>query len=129
MLRNNLFETVLSTAVILVALGFLALVYQQTGTGKLSSYPLSIRMAHADGITPGTDVRVAGVKVGTVDSVTLDQKNYLVTVDMHIRSDVRLPVDSGVAVGGGLLSSAALSIAPGHSAQLIAPGGALKPAR
>ena len=46
----------------------------------------------------GTDVRLAGIKIGTVSDLTLDPKTYLVTVHMNIRNDIKLPVDSSVLV-------------------------------
>jgi phospholipid/cholesterol/gamma-HCH transport system substrate-binding protein len=82
----------------------------------------------ADGIKPGADVKLAGVKIGSVESMTLvrDARRYGVDVKLAIRQDIRLPDDSRLVVGGGMLSSATLSVAPGRSKTMARPGGTLR---
>ena len=125
MQRAGIFETLLSAAVIVLAAGFLAFLLWQTGTGSLSSYEMNARIKSADGIKAGTDVRIGGVKVGTVESLKLDQKGYAVEVKLAIRDDIQVPEDSAIAIGSGMLSSAALTITPGRSKTVVAPGGVL----
>ncbi len=122
------FETLLSGAVILLALGFFAYLNWQTGTGSLGSYELAARLVSADGIKPGADVRIAGVKVGSVTAMDLvkDKKRYAVDLRLAIREDIKVPEDSRLVIGGGTLSSTTLSIAPGRSKALAQPGGTLK---
>lgn len=126
MQRAGIFETLLSAAVIVLAVGFLMFLLWQTGTGSLSSYEMSARIKSADGIKPGTDVRIGGVKVGTVESLQLNSRDYAVDVKLAIRDDIKLPEDSGIAIGSGMLSSPALTINPGRSKNIVPPGGTLK---
>jgi phospholipid/cholesterol/gamma-HCH transport system substrate-binding protein len=127
MQRAGIFEIVLSAAVIALAVGFLAFLLWQTGTGSLSSYEMNARIKSADGIKPGTDVRIGGVKVGTVESLALDRRDYAVDVTLAIRDDIRIPDDSAIAIGSGMLSSPALTINPGRSKNAVPPGGTLMP--
>lgn len=122
------FETLLSAAVIVLAAGFFTFLLWQTGTGSLSSYELAARLRSADGIKPGADVKLAGVKIGSVESLILvkDAKRYGVDLKLAIRQDIRLPEDSRLVIGGGMLSSAGLSVAPGRSKTMAKPGGTLK---
>lgn len=126
MQRAGIFETLLSAAVIVLAVGFLMFLLWQTGTGSLSSYEMSARIKSADGIKPGTDVRIGGVKVGTVESLQLNSRDYAVDVKLAIRDDIKVPEDSGIAIGSGMLSSPALTINPGRSKNIVPPGGTLK---
>lgn len=126
MQRAGIFETLLSAAVIVLAVGFLMFLLWQTGTGSLSSYEMSARIKSADGIKPGTDVRIGGVKVGTVESLQLNGRDYAVDVKLAIRDDIKVPDDSAVAIGSGMLSSPALTINPGRSKNIVPPGGTLK---
>lgn len=126
MQRAGIFETLLSAAVIVLAVGFLMFLLWQTGTGSLSSYEMSARIKSADGIKPGTDVRIGGVKVGTVESLQLNGRDYAVDVKLAIRDDIKVPEDSGIAIGSGMLSSPALTINPGRSKNIVPPGGTLK---
>jgi len=125
MQRIGIFETLLSAAVIALGVGFLVFLLWQTGTGSLQSYAINARVKSADGIKTGTDVRIGGVKVGTVESLSLDRKTFLVDMTLSIREDIKVPVDSGLGVGSGMLSSAALSITPGRSKDVVPPGGTL----
>ncbi len=125
MQRIGLFETLLSAVVIALGVGFLVFLLWQTGTGSLNSYEMAARLKNADGLKPGTDVRIGGVKVGTVESLRLDQQTYAVEARLAIREDIKVPVDSSLAVGSGMLSSAALTIMPGRAKTVVQPGGIL----
>ena len=91
--------------------------------GGVSGYEVNAKVAKADGLAVGTEVRLAGVKVGTVSDLTLDPKTYLVTVHMNIRDDVKLPVDSSVLVTqAGFLGGQYLSITPGGDDKMMVAG-------
>ena len=125
MQRIGLFESLLSAAVIALGVGFLVFLLWQTGTGSLNSYEMAARLKNADGLKLGTDVRIGGVKVGTIQSLTLNHSTYAVEAKLAIREDIKVPVDSSLAVGSGMLSSAALTITPGRAKTVVQPGGVL----
>lgn len=124
MKRDNIFETLLSAAVIVVAVGFLAYAYATTGRVQLSDYELTAEMAHPEGLVAGaSDVLIAGYKVGTVSDLTLDPKTYRAIVHIKIRAGLPIPKDSRLSVTTPLMSpQSALSITPGRSSQMLAPG-------
>ena len=94
-MRESLFETLVGLAVIAVAGFFLVFsLSQQSGAATGDSYALIAKFGRADGVGPGTDVRVAGVKVGQVTSVDVDPKTVKAVVKMSLRKDILLPVDS-----------------------------------
>jgi len=120
---GNIFETLLSASVIVVAIGFLAFLFVRTGTGHLGSYPLRIRMTDASGLTVGSDVRLGGTKIGSVTALSLDKGNYNAVVETLIRDDLTIPVDSGASIATSTLSNPYLSISPGHAAEMARPDG------
>ncbi len=123
MQQNNYAETLIGATVVAVAVVFLIFAYTRTGSGSLSGYEINARLPKADGLAVGTDVRLAGIKVGTVSDLTLDPKTYLVTVHMNIRNDIKLPADSSVLVTqSGLLGGQYLSITPGGDDKMMAAG-------
>lgn len=123
MQQNNIAETLIGAAVVAVALMFLAFVYFGTGSGGLSGYEINAKLAKADGLAVGTDVRLAGIKIGTVTDLTLDPRTYLVTVHMNIRNDIKLPVDSSILVTqAGLLGGQYLSVTPGGDDKMMVAG-------
>ena len=125
MRQNNIAETLIGAAVVAVALAFLAFTYMRTGTGSLSSgYELNARLPKVDGLGIGTDVRLAGVKIGKVTDLALDPKTYLVSVHMNISDDIKIPADSSVLVtSAGQLGSQYQSITPGGDDKMLAAGG------
>jgi len=123
MQQNNIAETVIGAIVIAVAVIFLAFAYMRTGTGSFSGYELNARMPKVDGLGIGTDVRLGGIKIGSISDLTLDPKTYLVTVHMSIRNDIKIPSDSSVLVtSAGILGSSYLSITPGGEDKMMAAG-------
>jgi phospholipid/cholesterol/gamma-HCH transport system substrate-binding protein len=121
--QSNIAETLIGAAVVAVVAGFLTFSYYRTGGAGLSGYEVNAKVAKADGLAVGTDVRLAGIKVGSVSDLTLDPKTYLVTVHMNIRDDVKLPVDSSVLVTqAGFLGGQYLSITPGGEDKMMVAG-------
>ena len=87
-------------------------------------YALSARFSRADGVSSGTDVRLSGVKVGSVSSVTLDPQTYFAKVGMNVSSSVKIPDDSTARIAtDGLLGGAYISLEPGGSPDMLAANG------
>lgn len=125
-MHNETVETLIGAVVIVIAVAFVIFTYQTTGSGRLDGYGLKADMARVDGLAVGTDVRLGGVKVGTIKALNL-LPNYLIRIDMDIHREVQVPDDSSLVVtSSGLLSGSYLSIQPGGSDKMLAPGGQIK---
>jgi len=126
-MRNNTFETLVGAIVIAVAAGFLYYAYATTNSASLSGYEVNAKFQRVDGLNIGTDVRLSGIKIGSVSGLALDPKTYQATVKLDIRNDVKLPDDSSIMVTStGLLGNSYLSVSPGGSDTMIPPGGTIK---
>lgn len=126
MRNTSFFDLALGAAILCVAVGFLAYMRIQTGIGGFSAYPLKAEMARVDSLKAGADVRISGVKVGTITGLALKPGGYRVAVGMDIRQGIPIPADSTLRVESGIMSSAYLNIRPGHSKAMLAPGALLK---
>lgn len=117
-------ETILGAIVAVVAIGFFAFAAAQAGTtGGGDGYELTGRFQRVDGIAVGSDVRVAGVKVGVVRSVALDPETYMAKLTFAIDRGVGVPDDSIARIAAdGLLGGAYVSIEPGAGDMLAAGG-------
>ncbi len=123
-MQSNTVETLIGALVVLVAAGFLVFAYGTTSSGSISGYDLKARFSSADGINSGTDIRLHGVKIGTVSSVGLDPKTYAAIVHLSLRSDIRIPDNSSIKItSAGILGSSYLAIQPGGSDKMLAAGG------
>jgi phospholipid/cholesterol/gamma-HCH transport system substrate-binding protein len=122
-MQNNMVETLIGAVVVAVAAVFLFFAYTSTHSGSMSGYDVKAQFSSADGISPGADVRLHGIKVGTVSSVELDPKNYNAIVHLSIRSDVQIPTDSSVKVISSLLGgNSYLTIQPGGDPKMLVAG-------
>ncbi|NWH09028.1 MAG: outer membrane lipid asymmetry maintenance protein MlaD [Alphaproteobacteria bacterium] len=123
-MQDNLVETLIGGAVIAIAGLFLFFAYQTVDAGHTGGYILKARFDRVDGIALGADVRLAGIKIGTVSALSLDQKTYLADVELAVDKGVMLPEDSSVKITSeGLLGGSYLAIEPGGSDVMLANGG------
>lgn len=115
-------ELVAGAAVLAVAAGFLA---WALGGDLLRTggYEVTASFPDVDGVEVGTEIRLAGVKVGRVTSVTLNPQTYMADARLSIPDDVVLPADSAAIIqSDGLLGGAYIQIQPGGSPDNLAPG-------
>jgi phospholipid/cholesterol/gamma-HCH transport system substrate-binding protein len=121
--RRNFAEVLIGAVVLLVAAGFLAYAIAHSGRSAATGYQLYARFDHIDGLAVGADVRVAGVKVGSIDSATIDPKTYQAVVGLTVRDDLKLPKDSSAVVTSeSLLGGKYLALAPGGDDAMLQAG-------
>ena len=127
-MQNNTVETLIAAAVIAVAMGFLFFAYGSTHSGNYNTYEVQASLGSVDGIVSGADVRVHGIKVGSVSGIDLDPKTYKPVVRLALRNDVRSRTTLPSASRPELLNgNPYLSIQPGHSGKMLVAGEAWKP--
>jgi phospholipid/cholesterol/gamma-HCH transport system substrate-binding protein len=124
MTTDHTTEVLVGGAVLAAAVGFLVYAGQVTGMGGgQEAYVLNASFRSADGVTVGTDVRMAGVKVGRVTDIALDPETYRAATAFTVRDGIDVPDDSAVAVSSeGLLGSNYVEILPGGSPFYFEPG-------
>jgi phospholipid/cholesterol/gamma-HCH transport system substrate-binding protein len=121
--RHGLAETLTGAAVLLVALAFLAYAVAHSGRSTGAGYTLFASFGHIDGLALGGDVRLAGVKVGTVTGERIDPRTFEAIVSMTVRDDIHLPKDSGAAITSeSLLGGKYISLSPGGDETILKPG-------
>ncbi len=127
-MHNSLVETLIGAVVIAVAVLFLVFAYTGSGVGAVAGgYDVTARFDRADGVNVGTDVRLSGIKVGTVSKLGLDPKSFNAVATLTLADNVKLPDDSSVRItSDGILGNQYLSIEPGGSTTAIKPGGQIE---
>ena len=123
-MSRSLVETLLGAAVLAVAIGFVVFAYTRSGVATVSGYEVSAAFNRVDGIANGSDVRIGGIKVGSVIGRELEPETYRAVLRMSIDETVALPADSSAAVvSDGLLGGKFIDLQPGGEETLIADGG------
>ncbi|MBQ8481769.1 MAG: outer membrane lipid asymmetry maintenance protein MlaD [Alphaproteobacteria bacterium] len=116
-------ETIMGLVVLLIALLFLGFAYNVSDLQVVKGYTLTAEFMKVGGLSTGSDVRINGIKVGTVTNQTLNNEDYTVDVTFSISSDIKLPKDSTVAiVSDGLMGNKFVKIEPGKSSEYLKDG-------
>ncbi|MGL4279006.1 MAG: outer membrane lipid asymmetry maintenance protein MlaD [Albidovulum sp.] len=123
-MTESVTEVLTGAGVLAVAAGFLLYATGSTGpTGAGDSYPLTASFRSVEGITVGTDVRMSGVKVGSVTGLALNPQTFFADATISVRKDIVVPDDSTIIVASeGLLGGAFVEIQPGGSPANLEPG-------
>ena len=123
---RNLIETIMGAVVLVVAAFFLGFAYTHADLKEVRGYAISARFTNAAGLDRGADVRINGIKVGTVASMTLDPQTFVSVVTFNIAKEIQLPDDTVGSIGSdGLLGSRYVQLLPGHGKAMLAAGATL----
>jgi len=126
-MRRNVIETVLGGVVLAVAAVFLAFAYKSADLRKVQGYELTANFSSITGLQSGADVRISGVKVGSVSALTLDPKSYQAVVHLSLDNTVKLPKDTAAVIASeSLLGGKFLSLEPGGDPDTIKPNGRIE---
>ena len=126
-MKRNVVETVLGAVVLAVAVLFLGFSYSSANIGSSGGYEVRARFSSIGGLSVGDKVVISGVKVGSVNKLELDRKNFLANVYMDIDDDVELPDDTAAFISSeSLLGGLYLQLEPGASDNIIEPGGLIE---
>ena len=126
-MRRNIIETVMGAVVMLVAIGFVVFAFRASGISADGGYRVNAVFNDASGLAIGTDVRMAGVKVGTVIGQSLDTETFQANIVLEIDERIQLPSDSSARIlPDGLLGGNFISLEPGAEEDLIPNGGRIE---
>lgn len=110
--------------------GILCLAYLSIRLGKLElnggdTVQVTARFSSVTGLKAGTDVEIAGIPVGKVDSISI--RDFQAVVRMRIQRGIGLPDDTIASVKTrGLIGDVYISLSPGASDRMIPPGGRIR---
>ena len=125
---RNVIETLMGAVVLFIAASFIFISYKSGNiTPDSSSYTVTAKFREIGSLSIGSDVRVGGIKVGSISNQYLDQKNYKAVVEMGINKNVKIPRDSSASViGDGLLGGKYIAIEPGGEEEYIGDRGEIR---
>ena len=123
-MKSNAFETFIGAIVIILAAVFLFYSFSVTDNYTNGSYKVTAVFNRIDGIQNGSDVRLSGIKIGTVANSLLKQTTYEAELNLLIENSIKIPDDSSAKItSDGLLGNSYVSIEPGGSEIFIEENG------
>ena len=123
-MKNNLLESLIGFVVVLIAIIFFIYSYSMMGNKNSSkTYEITAVFNEVSGLMSGSDVRLSGIKIGSVTSQTLNADTFDAVVSMQINNDIKIPTDSSAKISAeGLLGGNYISIEPGGSDEILMDG-------
>ena len=126
MAKRSGVEVATGILVLIVTLGFLTYALVNTGKATVSGRQVVARFENIGALAVGSDVKIGGVPVGRVVSVSIDPHSFQAVVRFSVQPDLKLPTDSSAVISsGGLLGGAFLSVSPGGADAMLADGGTI----
>lgn len=125
MASRGIAEVLTGSVVLLAAAGFLGFAVMHSGQGATGAgYDLSASFDHIDGLNVGADVKIAGVKVGSVTAARIDPQTFQAIVTVNLANNIKLPKDSSAEIDSeSLLGGKYMSLTPGGDETMLKPGG------
>lgn len=108
----------------IAALVFLALHATDGGTLEGGSYRVTAEFSNVGGLKPRANVSMGGVRIGSVENITLDPENFTARVVLRI-SDLyqQLPDDTSASIlTSGILGDQYIGLEPGGSPDYLQEG-------
>ena len=123
-MAENKLEIAAGLLVVAAALGFVIFAGKGAGMGSGGdTYDLRASVRSIEGVSLGSDVKLAGVKVGTLTQVSLNPQTYMADAVLSLQKSVELPSDSAVLISSeGLLGGNFIELQPGGMPDVLAPG-------
>ncbi|MBK0397988.1 outer membrane lipid asymmetry maintenance protein MlaD [Limibaculum sp. M0105] len=124
-MASNTAETLIGAIVLAVAGGFLVYAANTAdlGLNKGDGYRVVANFRKAEGIAVGGDVRIAGVKVGSITNMELNTKTYFAKLTLNLREGIEVPEDSVAKItSASLLGDSYIAIDPGGAEFMLADG-------
>ena len=126
-MRRSVLETVTGAAVLLAAAAFVFFAYSTADLGRGGGYEVVAEFDNIGGLAVGADVRMSGIKIGTVSGQRLDTETFSAVVTFSIDPSVKLPTDSSAKIASeSLLGGQYVQMTPGAEDASIPPGGRIQ---
>ena len=117
-MKVNFLDAFLGFLVLFITGIFLFYLYVTVDSNlfKNDGFKLQARFDNIDGIVVGSKVKLSGVNIGTVESISLEPENFYAFITMEFDKEFSFPDDTEASVQlEGLLGGSYISILPGGS--------------
>ncbi len=119
-MKKNPVETILGFCVLIFTGVFLFFAASRVDIKKVDGYTVSANFLKIGGLEVGSDVRISGIKVGSVLSTVLNKDDYTADVYLSIDPSVKLPIDTVAGIADvGIMGDKYVRLEPGKSQAVL----------
>ncbi len=125
MKNNSTFETLIGALVVAICILFIMLSAKLSGSRQQlsSGYKILAEFDNVDGLNIGSDIKVAGVKVGSISDIELNKENYRAKLTLKVINSLKVPTDSIFKVStSGLIGNKFINIKIGADEEYFKDG-------
>jgi phospholipid/cholesterol/gamma-HCH transport system substrate-binding protein len=117
-------EILIGLLVVAIAIWFVAYAWGKTGGGSATdAIKVTAQFQNVSGVNVGTEVKMAGIKVGQVTALTLDPKSFQAEATLALEPTMKIPDDSSAMITSeGILGGTYMSLVPGGSSTPLKTG-------
>lgn len=124
-MKQSTLETLIGVLVVGLAAAFLLFMFSSQGRQSGQGYDLLANFNNAEGVAVGSEVRMAGVKIGRIDEMRLNSQTFQAELVLNVHDEVLIPRDSEVNIASdGLLGGAYVEVVAGADEAVFADGDA-----
>ena len=119
------FEAIIGVIVLLLCGLFFSHIFQK---GKITRYEhygyiLYAKFNNIEGISVGSEVKIAGIRVGTVEDIQLDKETFQAIIKIDIKKELKIPTDSIISVSSsGILGGKFIDLKIGIEENILKNG-------
>lgn len=113
-MKNNIVETLMGALVLAVAASFLSFAFNHAAVSTSDGKNYLVKFDKVDGLSVGGDVKISGIKVGSIVEQHLDKETFYAVVTINIDPSIRLSESTFAKITSeGLLGGNYLVLDPG----------------
>jgi phospholipid/cholesterol/gamma-HCH transport system substrate-binding protein len=121
---KTLIETLVGAGVLVIAGVFIVMSYMSTNVGAARGNEYTARFRTVAGLATGSDVKMAGIKVGRVVDMRIEPATFDARITLALDPRIKLPRDSTARISAeGLLGASFVALDPGGDERNLTPGG------
>jgi phospholipid/cholesterol/gamma-HCH transport system substrate-binding protein len=121
-MKGNILEAVIGAVVLIIAGFFMFFAYTTSGEKINDGYSLVAYFDNVGGLVAGADVKINGIKIGIVKSLTIDE-NYQARAELRMKDSISVPVDTVASVTtDGLMGNKFVALSPGFDKTMLKNG-------
>ena len=129
-MKKNPVETILGFFVLIFTGLFLFFAASRVDIKRIEGYTITANFSKIGGLEVGSDVRISGIKVGSVMATRLNPQDYTADVELSIDQNVKLPIDTSAGIADvGMMGDKYVRLEPGKSQAILKDGGTMTQTR